>query len=182
MISAKESGEEAFWHKHCYTVPLGNESAKQKSEKPRKLQTCARCHKIKYAGGVGSGKYHRKLYCSDGVKMQDKADTPSRWPQPEGIFTTRSHFHPLVFLEELRRLYEKAVIQGDSSFDNMKSELFMEMLKARLETMELEKDSQMVKTVVFRLFPYLTMSLPLKDTIAIKDRKQYLRVDCLPAN
>ncbi len=184
-------------------MPLGTESAKHKNGKvrqhvnlfpnamptfsccclqPRKLQTCARCKKIKYIGGLGASGNHRKLCCSDGVKTQDKNNSPPKWPQPEGIFTDGTHFHPFAFLEHLRRLYEKAIVEGDITYENMESEAFFEMLKARLDTMDIEEDGKTLKVPVFRLYGYLTMSPPLEQLVMTRDGKRYLRVDCLREN
>ncbi|THG92922.1 hypothetical protein EW026_g8156 [Hermanssonia centrifuga] len=176
---SKQSGDEAFWRKHCHAVPLGTESAKQKSGKPRKLQTCAHCHKIKYAGGLGASGNHRKICCSDGVKTQDKNDPSPKWPQPEGVFSDGTHFHPLAFLEQLSQLYEKAIVERDTTHESMESEAFFEMLKARLDTMDIEEDGKTMNVPVFRLYGYLTMSPPLEQLVLTRDRKRYLRIDCL---
>ncbi|THH00532.1 hypothetical protein EW026_g2009 [Hermanssonia centrifuga] len=117
-----------------------------------------------------------------GVKTQDKNNSPPKWPQPEGIFTDGTHFHPFAFLEHLRRLYEKAIVEGDITYENMESEAFFEMLKARLDTMDIEEDGKTLKMPVFRLYSYLTMSPPLEQLVMTRDGKRYLRVDCLREN
>ncbi|PSR71595.1 hypothetical protein PHLCEN_2v12525 [Hermanssonia centrifuga] len=177
--ASKRNGDEAFWRKHCHAVPLGTDPAKQNNGKARKLQTCARCQKIKYIGGLGASGNHRKICCSDGVKTQDKNDPPPKWPQPEGVFTNGTHFHLLAFLEQLRRLYEKAIVECDTASEDMESEAFFELLKARLGTMDVEKDGKTLQVPVFRLYSYLMMSPPLDQLVMTRDSKQYLRVDCL---
>jgi len=84
----------------------------------RKAATCSRCNTIMYPGPTGSSKNHKKGYCSDGVRQKAKADSKDGplpdWPQPLGIFTNGTHFHPLTFLSMIRQLYDK-IVNGDIS-------------------------------------------------------------------
>ncbi len=64
----------------------------------------------------------------------------------------------------------------------MESEAFFEMLKVRLDTIDVEEGGKTLKVPVFRLYGYLTMSPPLEHLALTRDGKRYLRVDCLREN
>jgi hypothetical protein len=81
---------------------------------------------IMYPGPTGAVENHKKGYCSDGVKQtleqsRQNQDPPQpnqsvsiaspRWPQPSGIFTNGTQFHPVAFLHKIGEMYEKVVIE-----------------------------------------------------------------------
>ncbi|OBZ69972.1 hypothetical protein A0H81_10475 [Grifola frondosa] len=122
---------ETFWRKHCAIVSLSKTEAEPSNpgEKKCKVQTCGCCHQVKYPGGIGSKGNHKKQYCSDGVKPKDSTDISPDWPQPSGIFTGGSHFHPIVFLTTLCEMYEKTVMnQGRDVVIDMEYLAFADLL------------------------------------------------------
>ncbi|KAJ7841190.1 hypothetical protein B0H14DRAFT_2218996, partial [Mycena olivaceomarginata] len=129
------SGNGKFWSKHCFAVPLlkvEEADAQTKDEKPnaRKVATCLRCNKVMYPGGKGgSPENHKKGHCSDGFKQKAPAEDSAPWPQPAGLFTTGSEFHPLPFLAAVRDLYEKVVIAADPGNLGLEDEAFSIMLQ-----------------------------------------------------
>ncbi|THH19481.1 hypothetical protein EW146_g1687 [Bondarzewia mesenterica] len=173
------NGTDTFWRKHCAAVSLtksetGVSSADGMARKPRKPQTCGRCRVVKYSGGVGSDANHKKQHCSDGVKPKDTADELPDWPQPLGIFTKGSHFHPIAFLMTIREMYERVVIVGEGGAPEvtMEDEAFAKMLTRRTV---ITADGR----VLFRLYDSLTLSPPMPDLVVEHEGKQCLRVDCL---
>jgi hypothetical protein len=126
-----------------------------------------------YPGPSGSPQNHRKGMCSDGVKQAMKNDV--EWPQPLGIFTSGTEFHPIKFLQVLRDVYETMVIRGGDGRDSaLEYEAFLKMLRARLTTME---DGHHL----FKLFDTdLQIPATTPDELIVEhDGSRYLRVDCL---
>ncbi len=146
-------------------------------KQPRKVQECKRCLKVKYVGGVGSADNHKKFHCADGVKSKDKKDPSPPWPQPDGIFSAGTHFHPLVFLQTFRLLFEKLAIENADGAD-LDAELlaFAEMVHKRTITVDVDGGGQ---NVLFRLYDHLTMSPHFPQIVATHEGKQYLRIDCI---
>lgn len=108
------------------------------------------------------------------MKTKDTTDEVPDWPQPPGIFSNGTHFHPIVFLQTIKDLYEKFVIQGANAVDlGTDYEAFAKLLTRRTSTSE---DG----TIYFQLFESLTLSPPIPEFIQTRaDGKQYLRIDCL---
>ncbi|KAJ7165980.1 hypothetical protein C8R46DRAFT_1219750 [Mycena filopes] len=138
------SGTESFWKKHCFAVPFiktepddsattDASSASTDRSKGRKPQTCTRCKAIKYPGPTGAPENHRLKYCSDGFKPTLANDTPAIWPQPTGIFTNGTDFHPFIFLSSVRELHEKLVVEGAMDHDlSLELDAFRNLLQARM--------------------------------------------------
>jgi hypothetical protein len=123
-----------------------------------------------YPGPSGSSENHRKGVCSDGVNPSLKT---IEWPQPQGIFTNGTHFHPIAFLKTLREVYEAFVIHrahGDAV--PMEHEAFARLLASR--TVVGEGDA-----ILFRLFD-LTIDSSTPDTLIVTHNEvKHLRLDCL---
>lgn len=119
---------------------------------------------------------HKKGYCVDGVRQKPKTEstdsTLPEWPQPHGIFTNGSHFHPLVFLATVRELYDKVIDRAISDQDySMEDEAFSRMLSARVKI----ENGQ----ALFLLFDLENaVGTPPSLFVEIENR-QYLRIDCL---
>ncbi|KAF7796643.1 hypothetical protein EIP86_007825 [Pleurotus ostreatoroseus] len=177
-----KSGDEDYWRKHCSVVSLGANAVEKSNEtkkKNRKPQTCSRCKMIKYVAALGSQANHKKHHCSDGVKSTHQTDPPPRWPQPAGLFSNGTHFHPIVFLENVHRLHEynaNGYLDGQTAMP-MELAAFAHMLDTRKRIVTSQEDNK--KTILFKLFPYLTCSPPNMELIEDLDGARYLRIDCM---
>jgi hypothetical protein len=128
-----------------------------------------------YPGRSGAPENHKKGYCVDGVRQKPKTgstDSLPEWPQPHGVFTNGTHFHPLVFLATVRELYDKVIDCAISDQDySMEDEAFSRMLSLRVKI----ENGQ----ALFLLFDLENaVGTPPSLFVDIEDRK-YLRVDCL---
>ena len=129
-----------------------------------------------YPGRGGAPENHKKGYCADGVRQKPKAGSTDpalpEWPQPHGIFTNGSHFHPLIFLATVRELYDKVIDRAISDQDySMEDEAFSRMLSSRVRI----ENGQ----ALFLLFDLENaVGTPPSLFVNVEDR-QYLRVDCL---
>ena len=122
-----------------------------------------------YPGPTGSPENHRKGVCSDGVSPNLKA---VEWPQPPGIFTNGTNFHPIPFLKALRDIYELFIVQKGSSADSMEHEAFAQLISCR--TLICPDGA-----ILFRLFDLqLDPSTPEELIVTHNDAK-HLRLDCL---
>lgn len=154
----------------------------------RAAATCKRCKAIKYPGPTGSPENHKRGCCSDGAKStlatskqnQDprSPDNPfvthrlPEWPQPEGIFTNGTNFHPLVFLSKLSEMYEKVVIDKESGHLLMEHQAFAALLVRR--TITLADGS-----VLFKIFDVPYPDSTPEELITTHEDLKYLRIDCL---
>ncbi|KAJ7081765.1 hypothetical protein B0H15DRAFT_912554 [Mycena belliarum] len=180
-----QRGDETFWRKHCFSVPLikieandknTEELEKEKSNAARAVATCKRCSKIMYPGPAKSPENHKKGYCSDGFKQKVVEAESAPWPQPAGVFTSGSEFHPLVFLATIREVYEKVAVEADSNL-TLEHDAFLLML---------QKPGRIFKSstgvVLFKLFT--GYDVPAADTtpsglFTKLDGHEYLRIDAL---
>jgi hypothetical protein len=139
----------------------------------RKAATCTRCRVIMYPGKTNSPENHKRGYCSDGVQQKAKSgDFLPRWPQPPGIFTKGTHFHPLAFLSAIRSLYEKVTDPGADI--TMEDEAFSDLLAQRLKV----QDDGSVR---FQLYD-LELSSETPQCLIDEEEgssSKYLRVHCL---
>jgi hypothetical protein len=130
-----------------------------------------------YPGGKGgSPENHKKGHCSDGFKQKAPAEDSAPWPQPAGLFTTGSEFHPLPFLAAVRDLYEKVVIAADAGNLGLEDEAFSIMLQqpGRIITVN--------GAVLFKLFGGFEVPAGdrVPDTYFVDHNgSQYLRIDAL---
>lgn len=141
-----------------------------------------------YPGGSGGEGNHRKGSCSDGAMQlpkkngqnedppQDdhpKSHAPPAWPQPTGIFTNGRIFHPYVFLDKIKEMYEKIVVDHDSE-----AEMVLEHVAfASLLTRRTVQDAD--GAVLFKLYD-ITNEPPIPEAlVVVKNNNQYLRIDCL---
>ena len=131
-----------------------------------------------YPGPTGSLDNHKKGYCSDGVRQKAKAESNDgalpEWPQPSGIFTNGTHFHPIAFLSKIRQLYDK-VVEGTISETeySMEDEAFSRLLSSRIHSWE---GKSFFRT--YDLEVALDESVPA-DLLVEIDGVKSLRVDCL---
>jgi hypothetical protein len=124
-----------------------------------------------YPGGRGNSHLNHKLsYCSDGVKQKFAHDEAPPWPQPHGIFTKGTDFHPVPFLTALREIYEKFVTQGEAVESiSVEHEAFARMLNS---CTSIQEDG----AVLFRLYD---LNMPLSDMVVMKSDTRFLCLDCL---
>ncbi|KAF9540596.1 hypothetical protein CPC08DRAFT_650852, partial [Agrocybe pediades] len=180
-----KGGSEAFWKKHCFAVSLiksepssaFNPASSTSHQKPA---ICTRCKTIMYPGPTGSSENHKKGHCSNGVKQKAKlgspdSDTHPDWPQPAGVFSNGTHFHPVAFLTAIRQLYDKVIDGAISEKDySMEDLAFSRMLRSRM----VEKSGRSL----FRLYSDLELDKKPVDCSSIvveEDSVRYLQVSCL---
>lgn len=140
-----------------------------------------------YPGPSGAPENHKRGYCSDGAKQTferspQNEDPPRentsasanapKWPQPQGLFTNGTHFHPMELLRKIREMYEKVVVQKSSGEFLMEDEAFVNLLVRR--TLILDNG-----TVLFKLFNLECASSTPEDLLLTHEGNRYLRVDCL---
>ena len=144
---------------------------------PRKPQQCNRCHRKKYGNGIGGEGNHKKKYCDDGARTRDDSDSPPAWPQPAGVFSEGTYFHPLVFIETLRRFHGTGA-ENDCNIDQMERRAFIDMVESRKVEIEDPLRPGHLKCL-FKLYPYLTVKPALSGVVETHNGMRYLRVDCL---
>jgi hypothetical protein len=140
-----------------------------------------------YPGPNGAAENHKRGYCSDGARQtlkpsKQNKDPPKpnkslshsvpEWPQPQGIFTEGTYFHPLEFLANFREIYERVVIEKVSGKAAMEHEAFASLLMAR--TLVLSDGC-----VLFKLFDLTCPASTPEDLFIIREGDKYLRIDCL---
>jgi hypothetical protein len=125
-----------------------------------------------YPGPNRSPENHKKGVCSDGVSPGLKA---AEWPQPPGVFTFGTHFHPIKFLTTLRETYDALVNhQWSSNAVPMEQEAFVKLLQSRTIV---RNDG----TVLFQLFDLIMDPSTPDELIVVHDNKKHLRLCCLNA-
>ncbi|KAK7050400.1 hypothetical protein R3P38DRAFT_3173760 [Favolaschia claudopus] len=178
---ARTSGKVEYWKEHCYAVQLikpstSSEGGKTEGKSPRKVAACLRCNKVMYPGPNKAPENHKKGHCSDGFKQKSTDDNSAPWPQPTGIFTMGSEFHPLLFLVAIRDLYEKVLIEQNHGSLNVEDEAFSLMLQQPGRIISVNG------AVLFKLFS--GYAIPAADQIPDNlmvnhDGVAYLRIDSL---
>jgi len=131
-----------------------------------------------YPGPTGSSENHKKGYCSDGVCQKSKPDSTDGplpdWPQPLGVFTKGTNFHPLTFLSMIRELYDKVVEGALTEVEySMEDEAFSRLLASRIRV----QDGQSL----FRMFNLeISAEQAISPSLLVEhDGATYLRVACL---
>ncbi|KAJ6484132.1 hypothetical protein C8R45DRAFT_829892, partial [Mycena sanguinolenta] len=111
-------GTTKFWERHCNAISFVKVEASdsivlttESTGFQRKDQTCSCCKCKNYPGPSKSPDNHKRSYCSNRFKPKLAGEQPAPWPLPAGIFTTGTEFHPFVFLEHVRKVYERLVEQ-----------------------------------------------------------------------
>jgi hypothetical protein len=153
----------------------------------RRPPMCKRCCTLMYPGPSGAPENHKRGYCSDGVKQTienapqnedpPRANTmasvgPPKWPQPQGLFTAGTYFHPVELLKKIGEMYEKVVIEQSSGEFLMEHEAFASLLARR--TLVLEDGS-----VLFKLFDLECPSSTPDGLIITHEGNKYVQIDCL---
>ena len=129
-----------------------------------------------YPGPTGSPENHRKGFCSDGVRQKVKSadEVLPIWPQPSGIFTNGSHFHPMKFLSFIWEVYEKVLANEDGERGgaySMEEEAFTHLLTQRVQMLP-------CGMVLFKLFDLILVDVP-DGLIVEQEGGKFLRIDCL---
>ncbi|GBE88497.1 hypothetical protein SCP_1303130 [Sparassis crispa] len=185
--TSKRSNSEMFWMKHYLAVTL-LKTPEQGDGKWRKTHTCTRCKRIMWPAQEGSRENHRKSYCTDGVrqtarkvqrlvdgKTESIMEEPPNFPQPQGIFMTGTHFHPVIFLKTIEDMYEQLVVQGGNGGAlSMEFTAFTTLLEKRLK---IHSDGM----ALFELYSSLEVASTSSVAKAIVECNEvkYLHVDCL---
>ncbi|KAL6307078.1 hypothetical protein BKA93DRAFT_770448 [Sparassis latifolia] len=184
--TSKRTNTEAFWMKHCLAVTLTK--VENGDGKTRKTHTCTRCRAIMYPGTKGSRENHNRAYCMDGVRQKPKkvertvngtpetiTEDPPEFPQPRGIFSGGTHFHPDVFLRTVEHMYEQLVVRkGTGGALSMEYTAFATLLSKRLKVY----DDGMA---LFELYSSLEIASPARAANFVVERNgiKYLRIDYL---
>ena len=131
-----------------------------------------------YPGPTGSSENHKKGYCSDGVCQKAKLDSTDGplpdWPQPLGIFTKGTSFHPLTFLSMIRELYDKVVEGALTEVEySMEDEAFSRLLASRIRVQDGQSLFQMYNLEI-------SAEQAISPSLLVEcDGATYLRVGCL---
>lgn len=155
----------------------------------RKNHTCTRCNRLKYPGDEGSDLNHRKLHCSDGARSsaQEQKKTvdgisvkivedPPPYPQPSGVFTKGTHFHPLPFLQEVKSLYERII----ERFEPLTTQDAAFALLLSQRTVVVPPSADNPSTVnLFKLYSSLAIGDCPAYMLTEHDGTRYLRLDYL---
>ncbi|TFK92373.1 hypothetical protein K466DRAFT_480747, partial [Polyporus arcularius HHB13444] len=185
-FTSKESGSTAFWTRHCHAVSL---TSKSQTRGERFNHTCSRCQKLMYPGKTGAEINHRKAHCSDGVwqkpRTVDKVingqnvkifEAPPQYPQPAGVFSRGSTFHPVAFLQEVQTLYERVIERQDAV--TMQDLAFANMLNERSLTVPASDGHPTM--ILFKLFSSLATVGTFPESLLVDyDGHRYLRMHCL---
>ncbi|KAA1480032.1 hypothetical protein DENSPDRAFT_905230, partial [Dentipellis sp. KUC8613] len=170
---AKGSGNEEFWKKHCEAVRLLYNGTDR-----NKHNICQRCNAIMWPYPVGSDGNHSRGFCSDGVaqKGKDGEMLPS-YPQPQGIFSSGNSFHAMPFLDMVREVYQRCVIEKNENVGGRAMEYmaFISMLGARSSV---RPDG----SLLFKLFstmPLANRNGLVASLIVQVDGSDHLRIDAL---
>ena len=103
---------------------------------------------------------------------QSVSVTPPEWPQPQGIFFNGTQFHPLAFLDKIREMYEKVVIEKASGDLLMEHEAFAWLLMRRTVVLE-------DRSVVFKMFDLVCPASTADALVVVREGDNYLHLDCL---
>lgn len=125
-----------------------------------------------YPGREGSSINHRHGFCADGVKQTSKIEELPPWPQPqlEGLFLDGRTFHPVVFLDTLKHIVERAVMDLPNALTAMEDEAFTNLIKSRT----FRTDSG---RVLFRLFKEFSEDPSMHDSYYhTQDGVKYLQL------
>ncbi|TFY52964.1 hypothetical protein EVG20_g10326 [Dentipellis fragilis] len=104
-------------------------------------------------------------------KVPPKEILPS-YPQPCGIFSNGSHFHPLAFLKAVHDMYMKVIV-GDIPASGL------DMEEQEFASMFANCSVHVDGYVLFRLFDYLTESPQITDHVVMHEGARHLRIDLL---
>ncbi|KAJ6533328.1 hypothetical protein DFH09DRAFT_1406865 [Mycena vulgaris] len=151
-VFKSKKGDKTFWKKQCFSVPL-IKVEDTASEDPKKTDAAK----------------------STAAKNKIVVGELAPWPQPTGIFTASSLFHPLQFLAEIRAVYEKVVVEADINV-TMEHEAFLLMLKAPYRIITSDG------AVLLKLFAEFTIpagDLTPDALFTEIDGCKYLRIDAL---
>jgi hypothetical protein len=125
-----------------------------------------------YPGPEGSPLNHRRGYCSDGVKQTSQQDDLPPWPQLQGIFSNGCTFHPVAFLNTIKDLVERAVMNQPGNLTVMEGQAFAALSKSHLFT----ADGHML----FRLFKEFEVDPQTPDGyFHVHDGTKYLHISYL---
>ncbi|OBZ70680.1 hypothetical protein A0H81_09184 [Grifola frondosa] len=156
-------------------------------DQKRKTHTCTRCKMVMYPGPEHSAANHKKLYCADGVRQKPKViertlngvvqkviEELPEYPQPAGLFTHSTHFHPKIFLAYMVDLYTHLIAHsGPGSEKAMEDAAFAALLTKRLRVFPQEC------LALFELFPSMQLGPVSADLVVERGGMKYLHVDYL---
>ena len=147
-----------------------------------------------YAGKSRDGVNHRRSVCADGcfqaARKYEKTlgdlnlkttgwDEPPPFPQPEGIFTDGTHFHPIAFSSAVESLWQR-VSTGTAAKGTyaMQDIAFASLLHTRCKVID---SPDAAPVTLFLLYESLKLGHCPPDLLVLHDGHKYLRVDVLSA-
>ena len=106
------------------------------THQPCKVPICSCCKTIMYLDPKKSATNHKCGICADGARSKPIPEMPklSHWPQPYGIFSDGTIFHPLACLKIVQKVYEIIVSGLTTGLSMLLIEIqaFMLMLEMHL--------------------------------------------------
>lgn len=140
-----------------------------------------------YPGKEGSDLNHKKAYCTDGARQKAQeveqkingltvkvVDQPPPYPQPSGIFTSGTHFHPMRFLQEVGSLYGPVVLRKETL--GVHDLALATMLRDRSVVVP-TSDSNPHLLTLFKLFPSLKLGDCPAHLLVEYENVRYLNMD-----
>lgn len=103
-------------------------------------------------------------------------EDPPPYPQPNGIFSKGTHFHPLPFLQEVKSLYERIVERQELL--TTQDAAFALLLHQRTLVIPASADSPRTMNL-FKLYTSLTMGDCPAYMLTEYDSARYLHLDYL---
>ncbi|PIL28809.1 hypothetical protein GSI_08853 [Ganoderma sinense ZZ0214-1] len=188
------SGGTSFWEHHCKVVYLGAKIQRMVDDgkfKMSKNHICGHCKRIMYPGGKNHKENHARKVCSDGVRQsaekvhlvingisRDFVEQPPPFPQPKDVFTNGNVFHPARFMELVRSLYDRIIVnQSAPGSLAMHDYAFAMLLKDRMVIVP-GLDGRPSKAM-FKLFHSFTMASGEAAVLDDHEGEMCLRMDCL---
>ncbi|KAI0658954.1 hypothetical protein C8Q70DRAFT_1054261 [Cubamyces menziesii] len=141
-----------------------------------------------YPGPEGSQLNHKKSCCRDGVwqtgqkitriiagQSVEVIEEPPPFPQPTGIFTNGTHFHPNQFLRAVRELYDRVVVGKETNTTHAMQEFALaSLLQERIVV--IPATSSQPSRVLFTLYQSLKLGDCSSELIVSHDGTQYLEI------
>ena len=168
-------------------MPLGIEAAaeakarKSTGHKVYAPQTCHRCHVLKHANGRNNPNNHKLKHCADGVQSKNVREPPPPFPQPPGVFSNGTEFHPIKFLEALHRLNGYSGSEEDKLHTPPELMQFAKMLEERQEVRLEPSDTKGPdkQVIYFKLYNSVTCNPPCTEIMRIEGDVHWMRIECL---
>ncbi|KAI1782077.1 hypothetical protein LXA43DRAFT_1069364 [Ganoderma leucocontextum] len=188
------SNQTDFWEYHCKAVYLGSKIQRMVDDETFKMgknHICGWCKRIMYPEGKNHKDNHSRNVCSDGVRQspekvhlvingisRDFIEQVPPFPQPKDVFTDGNVFHPLRFMEVVRRFYDRVIINHSApGVLAMNDYAFAGLLYDR--TVIVPGLDGRPSKVIFKLFHSFKLAPGEAAVLDDHEGEMYLRMDCL---